>query len=95
MEEAEENHQNAIKALKQQLQNTMYEQQLKLIELQAEGMVGLKLEQDNYTKREEQLLQDKRDLQHLLKEQEILTQDRIRKLKLVRVQISNFLKYFF
>ncbi|XP_059485805.1 dynein regulatory complex subunit 4 [Neocloeon triangulifer] len=82
IEEAEEAHQNEIKILKQHLQNITYEQQLKLTELQAESMVALKLEQDKYIEREEQLMQNKRDLQHLLKEHEISAQDRIRKLKL-------------
>ncbi|CAB3359322.1 Hypothetical predicted protein [Cloeon dipterum] len=83
MEEAEEAHQNAIKALKQQLHNVMYEQQLQLTELKTENMVALKLEQDEYARREELLVQDKRDLQRLLKENELQTQDRIRQLKLL------------
>ncbi|KAG2441242.1 hypothetical protein HYH02_010085 [Chlamydomonas schloesseri] len=82
MEEMEERHQVEIKVYKQKVKHLLYEHQNNITTLKADGELALKLQQDEYRKREGDLGKDKRNLKLELKEQELAHQDIIRQLKL-------------
>ncbi|GFR45771.1 hypothetical protein Agub_g7225 [Astrephomene gubernaculifera] len=82
MEEMEERHQVEIKVYKQKVKHLLYEHQNNITTLKADGELALKLQQDEYRKREGDLAKDKRNLKLELKEQELAHQDIIRQLKL-------------
>lgn len=82
MEEMEERHQVEIKVYKQKVKHLLYEHQNNITTLKADGELALKLQQDEFRKRETDLSKDKRNLKLELKEQELAHQDIIRQLKL-------------
>ncbi|GIL67830.1 hypothetical protein Vafri_21099 [Volvox africanus] len=82
MEEMEERHQVEIKVYKQKVKHLLYEHQNNITTLKADGELALKLQQDEFRKREGDLGKDKRNLKLELKEQELAHQDIIRQLKL-------------
>mmetsp|Transcript_15425 Transcript_15425/g.26679 ORF Transcript_15425/g.26679 Transcript_15425/m.26679 type:complete len:473 (-) Transcript_15425:18-1436(-) len=82
MEEMEERHQVEIKVYKQKVKHLLYEHQNNITTLKADGELALKLQQDEFRKREGELGKDKRSLKHVQKEQELANQDVIRQLKL-------------
>ncbi|PNW76803.1 hypothetical protein CHLRE_11g476850v5 [Chlamydomonas reinhardtii] len=82
MEEMEERHQVEIKVYKQKVKHLLYEHQNNITTLKSDGELALKLQQDEYRKREGDLGKDKRNLKLELKEQELAHQDIIRQLKL-------------
>uniref|UniRef100_A0A7S0URD1 Growth arrest-specific protein 8 domain-containing protein n=1 Tax=Polytomella parva TaxID=51329 RepID=A0A7S0URD1_9CHLO len=82
MEEMEERHQVEIKVYKQKVKHLLYEHQNNITTLKSDGELALKLQQDEFRKRETELFKDKRDLKLELKEQELAHQDIIRQLKL-------------
>lgn len=82
MEEMEERHQVEIKVYKQKVKHLLYEHQNNITTLKADGELALKLQQDDFRKRENELNKDKRNLKFELKEQELSNQDTIRQLKL-------------
>lgn len=69
MEEMEERHQVEIKVYKQKVKHLLYEHQNNITTLKADGELALKLQQDEFRKREAELNRDKRDLKLKLKEQ--------------------------
>eukprot|EP00967_Tisochrysis_lutea_P019171 scaffold21757_cov18-Tisochrysis_lutea.AAC.1 len=69
MEEMEERHQVEIKVYKQKVKHLLYEHQNNITTLKADGELALKLQQDEFRKREAELARDKRDLKMKLKEQ--------------------------
>jgi len=69
MEEMEERHQVEIKVYKQKVKHLLYEHQNNITTLKADGELALKLQQDEFRKREAELARDKRDLKIKLKEQ--------------------------
>ncbi|KAG2494700.1 hypothetical protein HYH03_007215 [Edaphochlamys debaryana] len=81
-EEMEERHQVEIKVYKQKVKHLLYEHQNNITTLKADGELALKLQQDDFRKRETDLGKDKRNLKLELKEQELAHQDIIRQLKL-------------
>lgn len=81
-EEMEERHQVEIKVYKQKVKHLLYEHQNNITTLKADGELALKLQQDEFRKREGDLGKDKRSLKTELKEQELAHQDIIRQLKL-------------
>ncbi|KAF5833874.1 growth-arrest-specific micro-tubule binding-domain-containing protein [Dunaliella salina] len=82
MEEMEERHQVEIKVYKQKVKHLLYEHQNNITTLKADGELALKLQQDEFRKREAELARDKRDLKMKLKEQELSHQEMIRDQKL-------------
>ncbi|KAK3248040.1 Dynein regulatory complex subunit 4 [Cymbomonas tetramitiformis] len=82
MEEMEERHQVEIKVYKQKVKHLLYEHQNNITTLKADGEMALKLQQDEFSKREEELQQDKRSLKLDLKEMELAHEDVVRQLKL-------------
>ncbi|KAL3860291.1 hypothetical protein ACJMK2_010432 [Sinanodonta woodiana] len=81
MEDAEERHQIEIKVYKQKVKHLLYEHQNNISELRAEGVVSLKLAQDEHHGEERDLRKDKRALKVELKEQELSHEDIIKNLK--------------
>jgi coproporphyrinogen III oxidase len=69
MEEMEERHQVEIKVYKQKVKHLLYEHQNNITTLKADGELALKLQQDEFRKREGELGRDKRDLKLKIKEQ--------------------------
>jgi hypothetical protein len=55
MEEMEERHQVEIKVYKQKVKHLLYEHQNNVTTLKADGEMALKLQQDEFAKREEEL----------------------------------------
>ena len=55
MEELEERHQVEIKVYKQKVKHLLYEHQNNVTTLKADGEMALKLQQDEFAKREEEL----------------------------------------
>uniref|UniRef100_A0A7S0N549 Growth arrest-specific protein 8 domain-containing protein n=1 Tax=Pyramimonas obovata TaxID=1411642 RepID=A0A7S0N549_9CHLO len=82
MEEMEERHQVEIKVYKQKVKHLLYEHQNNITTLKADGEMALKLQQDEFAKREDELQQDKRSLKLDLKEMELAHEDVVRQLKL-------------
>jgi len=82
MEEMEERHQVEIKVYKQKVKHLLYEHQNNITTLKADGEMALKLQQDEFAKREDDLQQDKRSLKLDLKEMELAHEDVVRQLKL-------------
>lgn len=82
MEEMEERHQVEIKVYKQKVKHLLYEHQNNITTLKADGELALKLQQDEFRKREGDLGKDKRNLKLAYKEQELANQDIVRQLKL-------------
>mmetsp|Transcript_35535 Transcript_35535/g.78843 ORF Transcript_35535/g.78843 Transcript_35535/m.78843 type:complete len:471 (-) Transcript_35535:833-2245(-) len=82
MEEMEERHQVEIKVYKQKVKHLLYEHQNNITTLKADGELALKLQQDEFRKRDGELGKDKRNLKQELKEQELHNQDLVRSLKL-------------
>ncbi|XP_026676122.1 dynein regulatory complex subunit 4-like [Diaphorina citri] len=58
LEEAAEKHEQEIKQFKQKVKHLMFEHQSHLSDLQVDGLVGLKLAEDEFEKREIELLQE-------------------------------------
>lgn len=81
MEEAEERHQVEIKVYKQKVKHLLYEHQNNIVELKADGLVSLKLAQDEHRDDEQDLRKDKRALKIELKEQELAHEDIVKNLK--------------
>eukprot|EP01137_Pigoraptor_chileana_P029764 Opistho-2@15380 len=81
MEEMEERHQVEIKVYKQKVKHLLYEHQNNITELKTDGTMALKLEQDEYRKRETELRKDKRAFKLELKEYELSHEDIIKTLK--------------
>lgn len=65
-----------------QVKHLLYEHQNNITTLKTDGEMALKLQQDDFRKRESDLSKDKRGLKVELKEQELSHQDVIRQLKL-------------
>lgn len=82
LEEMEERHQVEIKVYKQKVKHLLYEHQNNITTLKADGELALKLQQDDFKKREGELGRDKRSLKQELKEQELAHQDIVRQMKL-------------
>eukprot|EP00899_Mesostigma_viride_P016725 jgi/Mesvir1/25053/Mv11897-RA.2 len=82
MEEMEERHQVEIKVYKQKVKHLLYEHQNNISTLKADGEMALKLQQDEFIKRENELIKDKRSLKQELKEMELAHEDVVRTLKL-------------
>eukprot|EP00198_Chlamydomonas_reinhardtii_P007958 XP_001697295.1 component of dynein regulatory complex [Chlamydomonas reinhardtii] len=76
MEEMEERHQVEIKVYKQKVKHLLYEHQNNITTLKSDGELALKLQQDEYRKREGDLGKDKRNLKLELKEQGLTGQKR-------------------
>lgn len=87
-EDSIEKHEAELKLYKQKVKHLMYEHQSNLSETKAEHMVALKMAQDDHTVQENELINDKKDLKKMYKEQEIARLDEIRELKLVRSDCS-------
>lgn len=81
MEEAEERHQVEIKVYKQKVKHLLYEHQNNITELKADGLVTIKLAQDEHRKNELDLRKDKRALKVEIKEQELAHEDIVKNLK--------------
>ncbi|BFZ19425.1 hypothetical protein BsWGS_22464 [Bradybaena similaris] len=81
MEDAEERHQIEIKVYKQKVKHLLYEHQNNISELKAEGVVAMKLAQDNHGSSEMELRKDKRSLKVELKEQELAHENVVKNLK--------------
>lgn len=81
MEEAEERHQVEIKVYKQKVKHLLYEHQNNITELKADGIVSIKLAQDEHRDNEVDLRKDKRALKIELKEQELAHEDIVKNLK--------------
>ncbi|XP_046843513.1 dynein regulatory complex subunit 4-like [Xenia sp. Carnegie-2017] len=90
IEEAEERHQVEIKVYKQKVKHLLYEHQNNVTELKADGIVSLKLAQDEHRTNEKDLRTDKRALKVELKEQELAHEDIVKNLK--RGQDENITK---
>jgi len=82
MEELDERHQVEVKVYKQKVKHLLYEHQHNVTTLKADGEMALKLQQDDYRKREGDLSRDKRSLKVEIKESELSHQDTVRQLKL-------------
>ncbi|KAK9806160.1 hypothetical protein WJX72_003639 [[Myrmecia] bisecta] len=82
MEEMEERHQVEVKVYKQKVKHLLYEHQNNITTLKADGEMALKLQDDDFAKREAELLADKRALKQELKEQELAGEEVVRQLKL-------------
>lgn len=81
-EELEERYQVEIKVYKQKVKHLLYEHQNNITTLKTDGEMALKLQQDDFRKREGDLSKDKRGLKVELKEQELSHQDVVRQIKL-------------
>lgn len=81
MEEAEERHQVEIKVYKQKVKHLLYEHQNNITELKADGLVSIKLAQDEHRDNEQDLRTNKRALKVELKEQELAHEDILKNLK--------------
>ncbi len=67
---------------KQKVKHLLYEHQNNITTLKADGELALKLQQDDFRRREGEMHRDKRSLKTALKEQELANQDITRQLKL-------------
>ena len=81
-EEMEERHQVEIKVYKQKVKHLLYEHQNNITLLKGDGEATIKLQQDDFRKRESDLIKDKRNLKLDLKEQELTQEDIVRQLNL-------------
>eukprot|EP00877_Chromochloris_zofingiensis_P012225 jgi/Chrzof1/7256/Cz02g16210.t1 len=81
MEEMEERHQVEVKVYKQKVKHLLYEHQNNVTTLKADGELAVKLQQDDFRKKESDLGKDKRSLKQELKEQDLAHQEIIRSVK--------------
>mmetsp|Transcript_4352 Transcript_4352/g.15055 ORF Transcript_4352/g.15055 Transcript_4352/m.15055 type:complete len:470 (+) Transcript_4352:14-1423(+) len=95
MEEMEERHQVEIKVYKQKVKHLLYEHQNNITTLKAESEMALKLQQDDFRKREGELTKDKRSLNLFLKEQALAHEDVVRQLKLEHARLITKLRQEF
>ncbi|RZF45031.1 hypothetical protein LSTR_LSTR001992 [Laodelphax striatellus] len=82
IEEAEENHQEEIKILKQKVKHLMYEHHSNLSELKAEQMVTLKLAEEAHSEQEVEHLEDKKSLKSQLSELKLAHNEELKDLRL-------------
>ncbi|KAI5741200.1 hypothetical protein M8J76_011406 [Diaphorina citri] len=82
LEEAAEKHEQEIKQFKQKVKHLMFEHQSHLSDLQVDGLVGLKLAEDEFEKREIELLQDKKALKEDVRKIQMAHSEEIRNIKL-------------
>ncbi|WIA30588.1 hypothetical protein OEZ86_000670 [Tetradesmus obliquus] len=82
MEEMEDLHQRELKIYQQKVKHLLYEQQNNITTLKSDAELALKLQQDEFSKREAELNRDKRGLKQELKEQELAHAEMLRALKL-------------
>ncbi|KAJ8941128.1 hypothetical protein NQ318_004247 [Aromia moschata] len=82
IEEAAEKNEEELKFYKQKVKHLQYEHQSDLTDNKAQSLVALKTAQDEHTAQERKLLQDKRDMKNLIREQEISHQEQTKSLKL-------------
>ncbi|XP_065676725.1 dynein regulatory complex subunit 4-like [Hydra vulgaris] len=80
LEETEERHQVEIKVYKQKVKHLLYEHQNNITEVKAEGVVALKLAQEEHKTDEQKLRVEKRNLKVNLKEQELSNEDVVKTL---------------
>ncbi|EEB17040.1 conserved hypothetical protein [Pediculus humanus corporis] len=82
MEEKEDSHFNESKLFKQRVKYLIYEHHKNISELRAEGMLSLKLSQEDFEEQEKALLTDKKNLKEKLIEQQKQHQDVVRNLNM-------------
>ncbi|GBG64314.1 hypothetical protein CBR_g41515, partial [Chara braunii] len=82
MEEMEERHQVEIKVYKQKVKHLLYEHQNNITQLKADGEMALKLQHEEFIKRESELMKDKRALKQEMKEMELAHEDILRQLRM-------------
>ncbi|XP_056635506.1 dynein regulatory complex subunit 4 [Diorhabda sublineata] len=82
LEEGVEKNEEELKFYKQKVKHLQYEHQNNLTECKAESLVALKQAQDEYAIKEKELLEDKRNLKALMREQDLSHQDQIKALKM-------------
>lgn len=81
MEEMQERHQVEVKVYKQKVKHLLFEHQNNIATLKADGELALKLQQDDFRKREGHLDRDKRSLKKEIKEQDVSHQELVRSLR--------------
>lgn len=81
-DEAEKNDEE-LKFYKQKVKHLQYEHQHDLTEARAQGLVSLKLAQDEHIQQEREYLSDKRDLKLKAKENEDVALDKEKSIKMV------------
>lgn len=77
MEEMEERHQVEIKVYKQKVKHLLYEHQNTLSLQKVDTEYALKLQQEDFQSREDELDRDKRRLKHEVKEHEFADQQHV------------------
>lgn len=82
LEEADEKNAEELRFYRQKVKHLQYEHQNSLNDSQAETLIAFKKVQDQFTTQEKELLQDKRKLRGMLKEQELSGLDQIKAIKL-------------
>ncbi|KAI8465222.1 MAG: growth-arrest-specific micro-tubule binding-domain-containing protein [Monoraphidium minutum] len=80
MEEMEERH--VVEVYKQKVKHLLFEHQNNIATLKADGELALKLQQDDFRRREGALGKDKRALKRGIKEQDVSHQELVRALRL-------------
>lgn len=82
LEEVEERHQVEIKVYKQKVKHLLYEQQNMLSELKAESIISTKLLQDEHADLEKEQWKDMRSLKLELKQQELSSENVLKRIHL-------------
>ncbi|XP_024399532.1 dynein regulatory complex subunit 4 isoform X2 [Physcomitrium patens] len=82
MEELEEHHQLELKLCNQKLKHLLYEQQHAIATVKTDNEQALKLQRDQFSKREGELVNDKRALKDQVKEMGLSYEDIIRSVKM-------------
>ncbi|XP_053594567.1 dynein regulatory complex subunit 4 [Microplitis demolitor] len=94
-EELLEKHDEEIKLYNQKVKHLMYDHHNNLSETKAEHMVALKLAQDDHNEEENELINDKKELRKIQKENELAHINEIRSLKLKNAEeMSEMIKKF-
>ncbi|CAG9831720.1 unnamed protein product [Diabrotica balteata] len=86
LEEGVEKNEEELKFFKQKVKHLQYEHQNNLTECKAESLVALKQAQDEHAVQERELLEDKKSLKALMREQELSNQEQIKSLKFKTVK---------
>ncbi|KAG0590128.1 hypothetical protein KC19_1G074300 [Ceratodon purpureus] len=82
MEELEEQHQLELKVYNQKNKHLLYEQQNMIATIKADNEQALKLQREQFSKREGELVNDKRALKDRVNEMELSYEDTIRSFKM-------------
>ncbi|XP_018330024.1 dynein regulatory complex subunit 4 [Agrilus planipennis] len=82
IEEAQEAHDEDLKAYKQKVKHLQYEHQADLTDTKSEALVALQNAQDDHTQQEREILRDKAELKRMFREHEGIHDEQIKNLKL-------------